>query len=184
MVLLPDSEGRREPAREEAARRQRVRFARDVGDEAGLAWAHEPRRRRSRLTGGTALVLVAFALLGALPLLLRDGDGLVRPDCVRAAVGAGPSRVDAGGKFAWQAAGPDSGSYVVALDAREVTGPAAGPVQVVTGRVLAGPTVLNGCRSAQTVVTAPDQQGGHEIVLFRHAGSGWERAAVAALQVS
>lgn len=185
MVLLPDSEGRREPAREEAARRQRVRFARDVGDEAGLAWAHEPRRKRSRLTGGAAVVLIAFAAFGAVPLLANRGDGgLVKSDCARAAVGAGPDRVGPGGAFAWQAAGPETGSYVVALDAAEVSGPPAGPVQVPTGRVLSGPTRLSGCRSAQTVSRAPDERGGHEVVLFRHTGAGWERASIAPLQVS
>jgi hypothetical protein len=185
MVLLPGSEGRREPERAEAARRQRVRFARDVGDEAGLAWAHEPPRRRSRLTIGAALALAAFAGLGALPMLLADGDsGLVQPNCDTPAVGAGPSRVGPGENFAWQAAGPQRGPYVVALDAAEVTGNPAGPVRVSTGRVLAGPTDLPGCRSRQLVAVAPQEKGGHDVVLFRREGDRWVRAALTLLQVT
>jgi len=52
-----------------------------------------------------------------------------------------------------------------------------------TGRVLAGPTALTGCRSAQTVVDGPTVAGSHEVALFRRAGTGWERVAVALLTV-
>ena len=185
MVLLPpDSTGRRDREKDAAAARQRARFARDVGDEAGQAWAHQPRRRRSRFTVGSAAVLVAFAALGAVPMLLNHSDGrLLQPDCQRPAVEVGPSRVRAGTDFAWQAAGPETGPYVLTVDAATVSGPAGGPVTVDTGRVLAGPTALTGCRSAQTVVDGPTVAGGHEVALFRRAGIGWERVAVALLTV-
>jgi len=167
-----------------ARQRERARFARDVGDEAGLAWAHEPRRRRNKLTIGSAIALGAFLLLGGLPLLLTDSDGqLVRTDCARPVVAAGPARIDPGGDFAWQAAGPETGPYVVTLDAAEVSGPARDPV-TSTGRVLAGPTALTGCRTRQTVVEGPTEEGTHEVALFRRTESGWERVAVAVLDVS
>ena len=179
MVMMPGPE-----PKGTAQQRERIRFARDVGDEAGLAWAHEPRRRRSRFTIGSAIALGVFLVLGALPMLLAGGDGqLVRADCARPAVGAGPARIDAGSNFAWQAAGPETGPYVVTLDATEVTGPAKGPVSTA-GRVLAGPTALAGCRSAQTVVAGPTTAGIHEIALFRRIGPGWERVAVAVFEVS
>jgi hypothetical protein len=179
MVLMPNPE-----PKGSAQQRERVRFARDVGDEVGLAWAHEPRRRRSKFTVGTAIALGAFVVLGALPVLFNEGDGqLVKADCARPAVGTGPTRIEAGRDFAWQAAGPEAGPYVVALDAAEVTGPAQGPV-TTAGQVLAGPTALTGCRSAQTVAGGPLTRGSHEIALFRLTASGWERVAVARLQVS
>lgn len=185
MVLQPDSEGRRDPGRGEAARRQRARFARDVGDEAGLAWAHEPRRGRSRFTVGTLAALVLFAGLGALPMLLNDSDGgLLKADCGTPALESSPGRVGPGQNFAWQAAGPQSGPYVVTLDAAEVSGEPGGSVRVATGRVLAGPTGFPGCRSEQLVAAAPQEKGGHEVTLFRRSGDRWERAAVAILQVS
>jgi hypothetical protein len=184
MVLLPPSEGRRDPERSEAARRQRVRFARDVGDEAGLAWAHEPRRRRSRFTIGTVVVLVLFAGLGAVPMLLADSDGLLRPDCATPGLVSAPDEVGPGTDFAWQIAGPESGSYVVTIDAPEVTGTAAGGASVAGGRILGGPMALPGCRSQQLLATAPEQTGTHEITLFRRAGARWERAAVTLLRVS
>jgi hypothetical protein len=123
-------------------------------------------------------------VLGGLPLLLNDSDGqLVRADCARPGVGAGPARIDPGGDFAWQATGPETGPYVVTLDAAAVTGPAEGPV-TAAGRVLAGPTALTGCRSPQTVAEGPTAAGTHEIALFRRTGSGWERVAVAVVDVS
>ena len=184
MVLLPPSEGRRDPERAEAARRQRVRFARDVGDEAGLAWAHEPRRRRSRFTIGTIVALVLFAGLGAVPMLLADGDGLLPADCATPKLVSAPDRVGPGTSFAWQIAGPEGGSYVVTIDAPEVTGDGAGGASIAGGRILGGPMPLPGCRSQQLLATAPEQTGTHEVTLFRRAGARWERAAVTLLRVS
>jgi hypothetical protein len=184
-LLPPDSPRRRDRGKDEAARKQRARFARDVGDEQGLAWAHEPQRKRSKFTIGVAAVFAAFVIIGALPLILHNGDSqLVRPNCDAPAVEAGPPRIRPGTNFAWQAAGPQSGPYVVTLDAATVTGAAAGPVKVDTGRVLSGPTDLSGCRSAQTVTAGPDAKGSHEVALFRHSGTGWSRVAVALLEVS
>ncbi|HST66185.1 MAG TPA: hypothetical protein VLM05_13450 [Mycobacteriales bacterium] len=184
-LLPPDSTGRHDPGKDAAARRQRARFARDVGDEQGQAWAHEPRRRRSKLTVGTAVVFIAFVVFGALPMLLHQGDnGLVQANCDVPAVEAGPARIKAGTDFAWQAAGPVIGPYVVTLDASAVTGPATGPVTVDTGRVLSGPTALSDCRSAQTVTGGPSGKGSHEVTLFRRSAAGWERVASASLDVS
>lgn len=184
-LLPPDSTGRHDPGKDAAARRQRARFARDVGDEQGQAWAHEPRRRRSKLTIGTAAVFIAFVVLGALPMLLRDGGtGLVKVNCDVPGLEAGPSRIKVGTDFAWQAAGPVIGPYVVTLDAGTVTGPPTGPVTVDSGRVLSGPTGLTGCRSAQTVTDGPSTKGSHEVALFRRTATGWERVAVALLDVS
>jgi hypothetical protein len=184
-LLPPDSTGRRDPGKEAAAQRQRARFARDVGDEHGQAWSHEPRRKRSKLTIGTAVVFIAFIALGALPMLLHKGDGgLVQPNCDTVALGAGPARTKLGTDIAWQIAGPRTGPYVVALDSNTVTGPATGPVTVDTGRVLAGPIGLPDCRSAQTVTDGPSSTGDHEVTLFRRSGSGWERVAVTSLAVS
>jgi len=184
MVLLPPSEGRRDPDRAEAARRQRVRFARDIGDEKALGWAHEPRRPRSRFTRGTVVVLILFAGLGALPLLFTRGDGLLPADCTTPALQTSPRQVGPGGDFAWQLAGPADGSYVLTIDAPEVTADASGGAQVAGGRILAGPMTLPGCRSRQLLAAAPEQIGTHEVTLFRRSGTGWERLAVTLLKVS
>lgn len=186
-LLPPDSTPRRRRDRtaDAAVARQRARVARDLGDEQGQAWAHEPRRRRSRFTAGTAVVLLAFLGLGAVPVFLGGSDGqLLAAGCDRPAIEVGYDRIQAGRDFAWQAAGPEQGPYVVALDARAVTGPAAGPVTADTGRVLAGPTALPGCRSAQALAAGPAEAGTHELVLFRRDATGWRRAAVVLLTVS
>lgn len=186
MSIFPGTEGRRDPDRAaEAARRQRVRFARDIGDEQGVAWAHEPRRGPRKFTVATFVVLVAFLVLGAVPLLLHDGDGgLVQPNCAAVAVEVGPNRVVAGERYAWQVAGPEAAQYVVAIDAETVTVDPGGRAVAARGAVLAGPTGLPGCRSKQTVTTAPAGTGPHEVAVFRRAGTGWDRVAVALLRVS
>jgi hypothetical protein len=186
-ILPPDSPRRRDRGKDEAARKQRERFARDVGDEHGLAWAHDPvrRPRRSKFTIAVAAVFVAFAVLGALPLVLHKGDSqLVQPNCDTPAVGTGPARIEPGADFAWQVAGPQTGPYVVTLDAATVTGSVAGPVKVDAGRILSGPIGLAGCRSAQTVTAGPPNKGSHEVALFRWSGSGWSRVAIDLLNVS
>lgn len=184
-ILPPDSPRRRDRGKEEAAQRQRARFARDVGDEHGQAWAHQPVRRRSKFTIGVAVAFAAFAIIGALPMILHKGDSqLVQPNCDSPALEAGPSRIRPGTNFAWQAAGPQTGPYVVTIDAADVTGTAAGPVKVDGGRILSGPIGLSGCRSAQTVAAGPDRKGSHEVALFRYTGSRWDRVAVALLNVS
>jgi hypothetical protein len=184
-LLPPDSPRRRDRGKDEAARKQRARFARDVGDEHGQAWAHEAPRRHSKFTIVVLVLFVVFAVLGAIPMFLNRGDSqLVQANCDRPAVDAGPARIGPGTKFAWQAAGPPRGTYVVTLDAAEVSGPATGPVTVDTGRVLSGPTGLSGCRSAQTVTAGPDSKGSHEVALFRLSGTRWSRVAVALLEVS
>ncbi len=185
MSLLPGTESGRGAADRAAAARQRARFARDIGDEAGQAWAHEPRRRPRKMTIGTFVVLVLFAGLGAIPLLTNDGvGGLLRPNCTTPGVAVGPERVRPAESFAWQAAGPDSGKYVVAEDAATVTVDPIGRAQAPGGRVLAGPTAFSGCRSRQVVATAPETTGTHEVTLFRQSGTGWEPVAVALLRVS
>jgi hypothetical protein len=184
MVLLPGSEGRRDPERAEAARRQRAHLARDIGDERELGWAHEPRRPRSRMTRGTVVALILFAGLGALPMLFARGDGLLPADCTTPALQTAPSQVGPGRDFAWQLAGPADGSYVVTIDAPEVTADASGGARVAGGRIIAGPMTLPGCRSRQELATAPEQTGTHEVTLFRRSGAGWERMAVTLLKVS
>lgn len=184
-LLPPDNTGRRDRTKEENARKRRVQFARDVGDEQGLAWQHEPRRKRSKFTIGTTAVFAAFVILGALPLILHKGDGaLLQPDCGAAAIESGPSRIQAGTNFAWQAAGPDSGQYVVVVGGESVSGPTTGPVTVSDGTLLAGPLTLTGCRSAQTVAKGPATKGDYEVALFHSSGGGWDRVAVTLLNVS
>jgi hypothetical protein len=185
-LLPPDSPRRRDRGKEEAARKQRARFARDVGDEHGQAWAHQtPRAKRSRIPVVVAAIFIAFAVLGALPLVLHDGDSqLIRPNCTTPAVATGPAKIKPGTNFAWQAAGPEQGPYVLVLDAATVTGPVGGPVTPDNGRVLSAPITLTGCRSAQTLAAGPDGSGAHEVALFRHTGTAWARVAVALLEVS
>ena len=185
-LLPPDSPRRRDRGREDAARKQRARLARDVGDEHGQAWAHErPRPKRSKFTVIVGAIFIAFVILGGLAVVLQDGDSqLIRPNCTTPGVATGPAKINPGTNFAWQAAGPEQGPYVLALDAAAVTGPVGGPVTPDNGRMLSAPVTLTGCRSAQTLAAGPDNRGTHEVALFRRSGTGWARVAVSLLEVS
>ena len=176
--------GRRDPELARAAQRRREAFARDIGDERGRAFAYQPPGRRRRPWSGIiGIGLLVFAGLGAIPLLRGSDGGLVPRQCERPAVGTAGETVPPGGRTAWQVAGPDS-EYVVALDGGRVTVDAAGAVDVTSGRLLAGPFRLSGCRSAQTLFDAPGESGSHEVTLFRRTGgSGYARVASAELTV-
>ena len=160
-LLPPDSPRRRDRGKEEAARKQRARFARDVGDEHGQAWAHQtPRPKRSRIT------------------IDRRGDLHRVRGARRAAAGAARRRRPAGpaqlhhprgrrrpgedhARHQLRLAGRrhrQQGPYVLALDAASVTGPVGGPVTPDNGRVLSAPLTLTGCRSAADARGGPRQQ--------------------------
>ena len=141
--------------------------------------------QRSKFTIIVASIFILFVVLGALPMVLHDGDSqLIQANCSTPAVDTGPAKIRPGTNFAWQAAGPQQGPYVVALDAAAVTGPVGGPVTADDGRVLSAPITLTDCRSAQTLATGPDNTGTHEVALFRRSGTAWARVAVSLLEVS
>lgn len=171
--------GKQDPELAKAAQRRRDAFARDIGDEHGRAFAHEPPRRRRRWTEIVGLVLILFAGFGAIPLLRGSGGGMVRRSCEAPAIAASAGVVSPGDKAAWQVAGPDAGDYVVTLDGGQVTTDPSGAVSAGGGRVLAGPFRISGCRSAQTVFDAPADRGSHEITLYRRTSATGSFTAVA-----
>jgi hypothetical protein len=178
-------EDRRDPEAAEAARRQRAAFAADIGDEHGRAWAHEaPRpRRRRRASVLIFIVLVAFAALGSIPLFRSTGGGLLQPNCTTPVLDLSPGRVQAGDQVAWQAAGPDQGRYVVALDSEELRVAGDGTPDAGGGQILGGPFAMSGCRSTQTVFRAPPRSGVHVVTLFRDRGAGYQAVASDTVQV-
>jgi len=130
------------------------------------------------------LALVLFATLGAIPLFRSGGEGgLVRRQCDRPVLGVSPARVAPGGKAAWQAAGPESGPYLLTLDADRITSDVGGRPTVPSGRLLAGPFGMPDCRSPQTLFDAPAVPGEHLVTLFRKTPHGYSAVARAGLTV-
>jgi hypothetical protein len=166
-----------------AAQRRREAFARDIGDEQGRAFAHELPRQRGRWTGVLGLVLLLFAGFAAVRLLRGSEGGLVTRQCDQPAIGVSAGVVPPGGRAAWQVAGPDGGEYVVTLDSAGVAVNRSGAVTATTGRVLAGPFRLTGCRSAQTLFDAPTDRGTHEITVFRRTAADYAAVASEGLKV-
>lgn len=169
--------GRQDPELAKAAARRREAFARDIGDEYGRAFAHEPPRQRRRWTSIVGLVLILFAGLGAIPLLRGSGGGLIERQCDHPAIGVSAGVISPGDQAAWQVAGP-SGDYVVAVDSDGVA-MAGGVLAAKAGRVLAGPFQLADCRSAQTLFDAPADPGTHEIRLYQRSAQTGKYTAVA-----
>jgi hypothetical protein len=182
-MLFGGRPGKNDPELAKAVVRRREAFARDIGDEQGRAFAHEEPRRRSRWTSLLGLGLVLFAGIGLIPLLRGGDGGLLSRQCDRPAVGASAGLVAPGSRAAWQAAGPDSGEYVVTLDGDGVRVDAAGGVVAPSGRVLAAPFRLTDCRSAQTLFDAPTQRGSHEVTLFRRTGTTYQPVASTEVKV-
>lgn len=175
--------GRQDPELAKGARRRRQAFARDIGDERGLAFAHELPRRRRRWSGIVGLVLLLFAGLGAIPLLRGSGGGLVSTQCDTPAVAASAGVVSPGGRAAWQVAGPDGRDYVVALDSDGVRVDRAGAVTAVGGQILAGPFRLTGCRSEQTLFVAPAVRGPHLVALYQLTDGAYRSVAADQVKV-
>jgi hypothetical protein len=169
--------GRQDPELAKAARRRREAFARDIGDERGLAFAHEEPRKRGRWTGIVALALLLFAGFGMIPLLRGGDGGLVERQCDQPAIGVSAGTVLPGGRASWQVAGPGSGEYMVMVDGSGVAVDRAGAVTATSGRILAGPFRLDNCRSAQTIFDAPAERGTHEITLLRRTSADFAVAA-------
>lgn len=154
-----------------AARRRRESFASDIGDERARAFAHQEPRAPGRWSGILLIGLLVFSCFAAIALLRGSPGGLVRVQCNQPDIGTSAGVAQPNGQAAWQAAGPESGEYAVALDAGAVTADGSG-LRADTGRVLAGPFRLTGCASAQTVFDAPTRRGRHQITLFHRTGSG------------
>jgi hypothetical protein len=165
-----------------AQRRQRAAFAADIGDEKGRAFAHELPIRRGRWSAILGLALLLLAVVAVVPLLRGGVGGIVKPDCVQPAIGASAGLVQPGSRAAWQAAGPADSDYVVTIDAGAVRGTGTN-LTPDTGRMLAGPLRLPGCRSAQTLFDAPADAGHHDIRLFHLKGTTWTAVAAADLKV-
>lgn len=177
--LFGGGSGRKDPELAAAARRRREAFAADIGDERARAFAHVEPRGPNRRTGLLLVVLVVFAGLSLIPVLRGPAGGLVEVRCDQPAVGVSSELVAPGGRAAWQASGPDTDDYVVALDSTSVRPDGT----VEGGRVLAGPIRLDGCASAQTLFDAPTTRGPHQVTLFRRTPDGYSSVASDTLRV-
>jgi hypothetical protein len=171
--------GHADPELAEANRRQRLRFARDLGDEETLARDGEPRVQRTRHWLWFGL---AAAALVVLPLVGRGSgtDVQLTASCTTPALAAAPSSVQAGAPLGYRVTGPQDARYVVTLDGRAVTGEGSIDVQTTP----AGPAItLAGCLSPTLLTAAPAGDGPHTLVLLSVAGDGSVRQ-VAATQVT
>ena len=166
--------GHVDPELAEANRRQRLRMARDLGDEETLARDGEPRVQRTRhwLWFG-----IAAAALAVLPLVGRGSgtDVGLAASCTTPSMAAASS-VQAGAPLGYRVTGPQDARYVVSLDGRPVTGD--GSIDVRT--TPAGPAIaLEGCLSPTLFTAAPAGDGPHTLTLFSVAGDGSVRQVAA-----
>ena len=125
-------------------------------------------------------------VLGALPLVLRNGDSqLVQPNCTTPAVADRPGEDQGRDQLRLAGRRPAAGPYVLALDAATVTGPVGGPVTPDNGRVLSAP------HHADRLPLRPDAREGprQQAAPTKSRCSGtpaprWARVAVSLLEVS
>ena len=172
-LLPPDSPRRRDRGKEEAARKQRARFARDVGDEHGQAWAHQtPRPKRSKFTLIVGAIFIAFVVLGALPLVLRSGDSqLIRPNCTTPAVAGLPDEDRPGNRLRLAGRRPRRRARTCSRSTRPtVTDAVTGPRPAGQRPDAAAPLDAARLPLRAALAPAPDP-GAHEVTLFRRDGT-------------
>jgi len=154
--------GRVDPELAAGNRRQRLRMARDLGDEATLARDGEPRIQRSRhwLWFG-----FAAAALVVLPLIQRGSSPEVSlaASCTTPALATSAGSAQAGATFGYRVTGPQDARYVVTLDGTPVTG--AGSISPTV--TPAGPAItLQACLSPTLLTPAPAGDGPHTLALL------------------
>jgi hypothetical protein len=154
--------GHSDPGLTDANRRQRLRIARDLGDEDTLARDGEPRIQRSRhwLWFG-----FAAAALVALPLIQRGSspDVSLATSCTTPALATSSSSAQAGATFGYRVTGPQDARYVVTLDGRPVSGEGTISPTITP----AGPAItLQACLSPTLLTPAPAGDGPHTLTLL------------------
>jgi hypothetical protein len=175
--FLGGTRGHVDPELAAANRRQRLRLARDMGDEATLARDGEPAIQRSRhwlWFGLAAAALVVLPLVGG-------GSGTDVPltaSCTTPSLAVSKPSVQAGAPLGYRVTGPQEARYVVTLDGTPVTGGGPAVDRTVTP---AGPAIgLEGCLSPTMLTAAPAGDGPHTLALLSVAADGTSRQVAAA----
>jgi hypothetical protein len=169
--------GHADPGLADANRRQRLRLARDMGDEATLARDGEPQVQRTRHWLWFGLAVAAIVVL---PLIGggRGTDVALPASCTTPFLGVSTSSVQAGAPLGYRVTGPQDAHYVVTLDGRPVTGDGPVPNRTSTS---AGPAIgLEGCLSPTMLTAAPAGNGPHTLTLISVAADGTPRQVAAA----
>jgi hypothetical protein len=172
--------GSRDAELAEANRQQRLRIARDLGDEATLARDGEPEIRRTRhwlWFGVAAAGLSIAALVGG-----RSGsDVSLAANCATPSIAASPPSVQAGAPLGYRITGPDDARYVVTLDGTPLRG---GDAAVQYTATATGPAItLQQCLSPTVLTAAPAGDGPHTLALLS-VGSDGQARQVSAVTVT
>jgi hypothetical protein len=153
--------GHADPGLADANRRQRLRLARDLGDEETLARDGEPIVQRSRhwlWFGFAAAALVVLPLIGH----GSDTDVPLTASCTTPALATSTTSVQAGATLGYRVTGPQDARYVVTLDGTPVTGDGS----LDRTSTPAGPAItLEGCLSPTLLTPAPAGDGPHTLAL-------------------
>ena len=165
--------GHENPGLKDDNRRSRLHLARDINDERALAYDAEPQIRRGRgwvWLGAATAGLAVLAVVGP-----RGGDDVrITTSCTTPGIAVAASQVAAGDPLSYRVTGPDSGSYVVALDGRPVQGD-AGSLLTYT-ETAAGPAfALHQCVSPTLRIAAPAGNGEHRLALLEVGADGTAR---------
>lgn len=175
--FLGGTRGHLDPELAEANRRQRLRLARDTGDEATLARDGEPVIQRSRHWLWFGFAVAAIVVL---PLIGRGSstDVALPASCTTPFLEVSAPTVQAGAPLGYRVTGPQAARYVVTLDGTPVTG--GGPAVDRTSTPV-GPAIgLQGCLSPTMLTAAPAGDGPHTLVLLAVAADGTSRQVAAA----
>jgi hypothetical protein len=164
---------------QEALRRSRLHYARDINDQRTLAAEGADPIRRGRHWGLLAVAVVVLAVLALVGR--RDLEVPIEPDCGRPAIAVASSQVTAGAALRFRLTGADDTRYVVILDGDPVRG---GGDPFGYTATPAGPALeLQQCLSPTLVVAAPAGNGPHRLALLE-VGPDGEAVEVTAVTVT
>ena len=158
----------RDREHQEALRRSRLHYARDINDERTLAAAGAHPTRRGSHWGLLAAVVVVAAVLALAGR--RDLEVPIEADCDDPAIAVATSQVIAGTPLRFRLTGSDDTRYVVTLDGDPVRG--GGNAFGYTSTP-AGPALeLQQCLSPTLVIAAPAGNGPHELAVLAVGDDG------------
>lgn len=158
----------RDSEQQAAARRNQIRYLRDIGDQESIDRLDEPRRRRPK--GWLLFVILAIVVYSGYRAFHPGSPTVaITANCQQPHLAVAAHKVGTGSELPWSATGPDDGSYVLVADGGAVT-VRGSTVRVVGGAPVTKVFTTHRCL-AHGQLTSPATTGRHAIRLIHIVGA-------------
>lgn len=152
-----------------AARRNQIRYLRDIGDQASIDRLDQPRRRKPK--GWLLFAILAIVIYSGYRAFGGAGTATVAitTNCQTPGLTVASQKVAIRSELPWSATGPETGRYVLVADGGAVT-VAGSRVHVVGGAPATGIFTAHRCL-AHGRLTSPGTTGKHALRLIHIVGT-------------